>query len=51
MNEEQFFKERSDSNIFKQVIYKYLPFWPLFIVTVSIAMIVSYIDLRSQIPI
>ncbi len=30
MDEEQFFKERADSNIFKQVIYKYLPFWPLF---------------------
>ncbi|MEO6681605.1 MAG: hypothetical protein ABIN48_02165, partial [Ginsengibacter sp.] len=51
MDEEQFFKEKQDSNIFKQVIHKYMPFWPLFIITVSISMAVSYIDLRSQIPI
>lgn len=51
MDEEQFFKEKTDSNIFKQVIYKYLPFWPLFVITVSISMLVAYIDLRSKVPI
>src|SRR6185312_12611279 len=51
MDEDQFFKEKADSNIFKQVIYKYLPFWPLFILTVSISMLVAFIDLRSQIPV
>src|SRR5665213_1186327 len=51
MEEEQFFKEKTDSNIFKQVIYKYLPFWPLFVITVSISLLVSYIDLRSKVPI
>jgi capsular exopolysaccharide synthesis family protein len=49
--EEEFFKERGDTNIFKQVIYKYLPFWPLFLVTVSISMVIAFIDLRSQIPV
>ncbi|HEY8660505.1 MAG TPA: polysaccharide biosynthesis tyrosine autokinase, partial [Hanamia sp.] len=51
MDEEQFFKERTDSNIFKQVIYKYLPFWPLFLVTVSISLFIAFIDLRSQVPV
>lgn len=51
MDEEQFFKERGETNIFKQVIYKYLPFWPLFVITTSIALIAAYIDLRSQVPI
>src|ERR1700712_5624703 len=51
MDEEQFFKEKADSNIFKQVIYKYLPFWPLFLITTALCMAVSYIDLRSQIPV
>ena len=51
MDEDQFFKERTDTNIFKQVIYKYLPFWPLFLITTSICMAVAYIDLRSQIPV
>ena len=51
MDEEQFFKERSDGNIFKQVLYKYLPFWPLFVLTTSISLAVAYLDLRSKIPI
>ena len=51
MDEDQFFKEKTDSNIFKQVIYKYMPFWPLFILTVSVSMLVAVIDLRSQIPV
>lgn len=50
MEEEKFFKERTDNNIFKQIIYKYLPFWPLFLFTIGVSMVVSYIDLRSQIP-
>src|ERR1044072_2270529 len=51
MDEEQFFKEKSESNIFKQIIYKYLPFWPLFVITVSACLIYSYIKLRAEIPI
>src|SRR6185312_14737410 len=51
MDEDQFFKEKTDSNIFKQIIYKYLPFWPLFVITVSISMAVAYVDLRSQVPV
>ncbi|HET7117392.1 MAG TPA: hypothetical protein VFI29_12920, partial [Hanamia sp.] len=50
MDEDQFFKEKQDSNIFKQVIYKYLPFWPLFVITVSISMFIAFVDLRSQVP-
>jgi len=50
MDEDQFFKEKTDSNIFKQVIYKYLPFWPLFVITVSISLLVAYIDVRSKVP-
>ncbi len=50
MDEDQFFKEKTESNIFKQVIYKYLPFWPLFVITVSISLFVAFVDLRSQIP-
>jgi hypothetical protein len=51
MDEDQFFKEKPETNIFKQIIYKYLPFWPLFVITVSISLIFSYINLRSQVPI
>src|SRR6476659_9604939 len=51
MDEDQFFKEQTDTNIFKQIIHKYLPFWPLFIITTSVCMAVAYIDLRSQVPV
>lgn len=50
-NEDQFFNERPDNNIFKQIIYKYLPFWPLFVVTVGISMVVAYIKLRAEVPV
>ena len=51
MEEEQFFKEKPDSNIFKQIIYKYLPFWPLFVITTTVSLAFAMIDLRSQVPI
>ncbi|MEP6926984.1 MAG: hypothetical protein ABI834_05070, partial [Ginsengibacter sp.] len=51
MDEDQFFKEKPESNLFKQVIYKYLPFWPLFLITTAISMAAAWIDLRSQIPV
>ena len=50
MEEDQFFKEKQDSNIFKQVIYKYLPFWPLFVITVSVSLFISFVDVRSKVP-
>ena len=51
MDEEQFFKESGNTNIFKQVIYKYLPFWPLFVLTTTICLTVAYVDLRSKTPV
>lgn len=50
MEEDQFFKERADSNIIKQVIYKYLPYWPLFVLCIVVSLIITYINLRRQIP-
>jgi tyrosine-protein kinase Etk/Wzc len=51
MNEQPIFQEKPETNIFIQVLQKYLPFWPLFALTIPIAMSVSYVYLRSQIPI
>lgn len=51
MDEDQFFKEKAENNIFKQIIYKYLPFWPLFVVTVSISLLISFVLLRAEVPI
>ncbi len=48
MDEEKFLKEHTETNIFKQVIYKYLPFWPLFLITTSITLAIAYIKLRAE---
>jgi hypothetical protein len=51
MNEQQFFKEKQEVNIFIQILQKYLPFWPLFALTIPIALSISYVYLRAEIPI
>lgn len=52
MNEAGFFKEKQDDNndIFSKINQKYLPFWPLFVVTTAISLIIAIIYLRSEIP-
>src|SRR5436190_16047319 len=51
MSEEQFFKEKQETNIFIQILQKYLPFWPLFALTIPVAMSVAYVYLRAEVPI
>lgn len=51
MNEQQIFKEKQETNVFIQLIQKYLPFWPLFALTIPVAMSISYIYLRAEVPI
>jgi capsular exopolysaccharide synthesis family protein len=48
MSEQQFFKERTDTNLLLQIMQRYLPFWPLFVITVSIGLAVSWFYLRVQ---
>ena len=48
MDEQQFFKERTESNLLVQVLQRYLPFWPLFLITISIGLAVSWFYLRQQ---
>jgi len=35
----------------KEIVYKYIVFLPLFIVSISIALSIAYINIRYQIPI
>src|SRR5437764_12010449 len=51
MSEQDLFKERAEQNIFVQVIVRYIPFWPLFVITVALCMSISYVYLRAQVPI
>ena len=48
MSEQQFFKERPETNLLIQLIQRYLPFWPLFVFSVGIGLAISWFYLRSQ---
>ncbi len=48
MSEQQFFKERPETNLLSQILQRYFPFWPLFVVTIGIGLAVSWLYLRSQ---
>ncbi len=48
MSEQQFFKERPETNLISQILQRYVPFWPLFVVTIGIGLAVSWLYLRSQ---
>ena len=51
MSDDQFFKQKEETNIFEQQVRRYLPFWPVFLVTISISLLVAFIYLRSETPI
>ncbi len=51
MDDQQFFKEQTERNVFLQIIERYLPFWPLFIITTALSLAVTLVYLRSQVPI
>ncbi len=51
MNDEEIFNERFKPNIVVQQIQRYLPFWPLFVITTVVSLIVGYVNLRSEVPI
>ena len=48
MTEQQFFKERPETNLLVQILQRYLPFWPLFVVTTGIGLAVSWYMLRNE---
>lgn len=48
MSEQQFFKERPESNLLIQILQRYFPFWPLFVITIGIGLAISWFYLRSQ---
>ncbi len=51
MNEQLLFQEKQQANIFVKLLQKYLPFWPLFALTIPISLGVTYILLKFEIPI
>lgn len=51
MDDQQFFKQQPERNVVLQIIERYLPFWPLFVITTALSLAVTFVYLRSQIKI
>ncbi len=51
MSDNQIFKEQTESNVFLQIMQRYIPFWPLFVITTGISLAIASVYLRSQVPI
>jgi len=48
MSEQQFFKERPDTNLLLQILQRYFPFWPLFLLTTMAGLAISWFMLRNE---
>ena len=48
MNEEFEKIQKNNDGILTQIIFRYLPFWPVFVLVAAITLIVSMVMLRSQ---
>ncbi|HUC79706.1 MAG TPA: polysaccharide biosynthesis tyrosine autokinase [Flavisolibacter sp.] len=51
MNEQHAVKTQSDFNQIGQILQKFIPYWPLFVLSVTLALAVAYIKLRAEQPI
>ncbi|HET9052644.1 MAG TPA: Wzz/FepE/Etk N-terminal domain-containing protein, partial [Cyclobacteriaceae bacterium] len=48
MAEEQFFKDKPQTSIIAQIVHRYMPFWPIFVLLTLIALAIAFVYLRSQ---
>ncbi len=51
MDDQQFFKQQPERNVVLQILERYLPFWPLFVITTGLSLAVTFVYLRSQVRI
>jgi capsular exopolysaccharide synthesis family protein len=51
MSDNQIFKEQTETNVFLHILQRYLPFWPLFVITTALSLLIASVYLRSQVPI
>ena len=45
------FEQSESENIISVILYKYVPFWPFFVLTILIGLLCSWVYLRYQVPI
>lgn len=50
MNEQKTLKGQSEFSQVSQYLQKFLPYWPLFVISVALSIVVAYIKLRAEQP-
>lgn len=50
MNEQQNFKAQTDTNPIVQIVNRFLPYWPLFVISVALCLMIAYIKIRAEEP-
>ena len=48
MNEDLPLREKQNDSLLAQIVYRYVPFWPFFLIITAISLVVSFIIVRSQ---
>ena len=48
MEEDQFFADKPQSNLLRQVITRFLPYWPIYFLLTAVSVGIAYVYLRSQ---
>lgn len=51
MSEQQNFKSQSEFSQISQMLLKFVPYWPLFVISVALGLVIAYIKLRAEQPI
>lgn len=51
MEDQQTIKDQAERNAILQVLERYLPFWPLFVITTALSLAITFVYLRSQVKI
>ncbi len=48
MTEDQFFSEKPQANILQQLVQRYMPFWPVFVILSLVSLSIAHVYLRAQ---
>ena len=48
MSEDPFFSDKPQTNILAQIVHRYIPFWPVFVLLTGISLSIAFVYLRAQ---
>ena len=51
MSQDTIIREKSEGNAFSKIIYNYLPFWPVFVLSVVVCLSAAYFKIKTENPV